>query len=417
MRTGFSHNPAVRPSTCLVCGGEDRPLVLDLGSTPLANAFVKEEDLAAPEASYPLELLFCQTCGLMQLSEVVPPEILFADYIYMSGTSATIVEHNRALSAMHRDDLGLGSDDLVVEIASNDGSLLSAFQPYGVQVLGVEPAANLAAMANERGVRTTNRFFDRAAAEELREEYGRASLICANNVLAHVADPVGFLSGCRELTEPGGVTSIEVPHLMTLLDGLEYDTIYHEHLSYFSVRALAEAFGRAGLAIFDVQEIPIHGGSVRVLARPGTGHGDVVESLEERERQRGMDQVATWTRFADAVARSKTRLLETLDQHLREGHRVAAYGAPAKGNTLLNYCGIGPDRVAYTVDRNEMKVGRYTPGTHIPVLETAHLRADRPDVTLILPWNIAAEIRRQEDAYVRSGGRFMIPLPEPTELT
>lgn len=353
----------------------------------------------------------------MQLSEIVPPEVLFSDYIYMSGTSRTIAEHNVALSAMHVENLGLGADDLVVEIASNDGSLLSAFQKHGVQVLGVEPATNLAKIANDRGIRTTNRFFGKGAAPGIKAEFGEASVICANNVLAHVPDPVGFLSGCRELSAPDGVTSIEVPHLMTLLDGLEYDTIYHEHLSYFSMRALASAFDRAGLAIFDVQEVPIHGGSLRVMARPGQGHGDAVDRLLAREDERGMNDLATWRQFAEAVARSKAQLVELLDGFAADGKTVAAYGAPAKGNTLLNYCGIGPDRIAFTVDRNEMKVGRYTPGVRIPVKEVESLQREQPDVTLILPWNIAREIRRQEDAYVRAGGRFIIPLPEPKDIT
>ncbi len=402
---------------CLVCGGVDRPMVLDLGSMPLANAFVKEQDLGEVEATYPLEVLWCQDCGLMQLSQIVPPEILFSDYIYMSGKSTTMAAHNAALAESQVRALGLSADDLVVEVASNDGSLLASFMNHGVQVLGVEPAANLAAAANDAGIRTANRFFGADSATELRDEFGGASLLCANNVLAHVPDPVGFLSGCRTLVEPGGVTSVEVPHLLTLLDGLEYDTVYHEHLSYFSMGALAAAHERAGLRIFDVVEIPVHGGSLRVLARPGEGHGEPALRMMQRERDRGMDDPRTWSGFAAAVARSGERLSGLLDGLHGDGLRVAAYGAPAKGNTLLNYCGIGPDRIAYTVDRNEMKVGRYTPGSRIPVREVDYLLQDRPDRTLILPWNIAAEIRGQQDAYVRAGGRFMIPLPEPRELS
>ena len=400
---------------CLICGGDDRPLVLDLGSTPLANAFLREEDLGRPEETYPLQVLWCQGCGLMQLSELVPPEILFSDYIYMSGKSSTIAAHNEALADQHVRSLGLAATDLVVEVASNAGSLLKSFMQRGVQVLGVEPASNLAAAANEAGVRTDNRFFDAESATELREEYGGAALLCANNVLAHVPDPVGFLRGCATLVGPGGVTSIEVPHLMTLLDGLEYDTVYHEHLSYFSMGALAEAHARAGLGIFDVQQMPVHGGSLRVLARPGAEHGGAVHRLVELERNRGMEDMATWRQFAASVVRNKEQLCAMLDRLHGAGLEVAAYGAPAKGNTLLNYCGIGADRVAFAVDRNELKVGRYTPGSRIPVREVACLKAEQPDRTLILPWNIAAEIRRQEAAYVEAGGGFIIPLPEPRE--
>ena len=352
----------------------------------------------------------------MQLSVIVAPQVLFSDYIYTSGTSRTIVQHNEALSRMHVRNLGLTKDDLVVEVASNDGSLLASFQNYGVQVLGIEPATNLAGVANERGIRTANLFFGRAVAGEIAEQLGKASLICANNVLAHVADPVGFLIGCRKLAKRDGVISVEFPHLMTLLDGLEYDTIYHEHLSYFSMRAIATAFERAELAIFEVQQIPIHGGSLRVMARQGKGHGQAVERLLACERERGMDDLATWQRFANSVARSKQQLVESLDVLVAKGKTIAGYGAPAKGNTLLNYCGIGPDRIGFTVDRNKMKVGRFTPGMRIPVKPVQYLLQEQPDVTLILPWNIATEVRCQEDEYIRAGGRFMVPLPELQEI-
>ena len=398
---------------CLNCAQVERSLILDLGKTPLANANLTDETLKAQEASFPLELLYCERCGLVQLSEIVPPEILFADYLYMSGASSTMVAHFHSLARAHKKRFSLGAEDLVMEIASNDGTLLQGFAQTGVRTLGIEPAENLVAIAKEKGIESVPRFFGRECAQELRRERGPAALICGNNVLAHVPDLGGVLEGCRIVTEPEGVVSIEVPYLVHLIEGLEYDTIYHEHLSYFSVRALADAFARAGLAIFDIEELPVHGGSLRVLARAGSEHAEIVERFRQSERERGLEDIATYQRFAQAVAQNREELRGILQKLKKDGQRVAAYGAPAKGNTLLNYCGIGTDLVEYTVDRNPLKVGTYTPGMHLPVRQTDHLLADRPDVTLILPWNIAPEIIDQQRGYVQKGGRFLIPIPKP----
>ncbi len=402
-----------RSSECLNCHGRDRELVLDLGSTPLANANVQPERVNEPEASFPLELMYCPDCGLVQLSQIVPPEIMFSDYLYMSGASTTMVEHFSQLAASHVKNLGLGADALAMEIASNDGTLLSAFAKHGVRTLGIEPAKNLVEIAKQKGVESVARFFGREVAQELRDERGPASVICANNVLAHVPDLSGVLEGCRIATEPAGVVSIEVPYLVHLIEGLEYDTIYHEHLSYFSVRALADAFLRAGLAIFDIVELSVHGGSLRLLARAGDRHGGIVAEMCRIEREKGLEDPATYRAFAAAVARNRDELRGLLGQLKSEGKRIAAYGAPAKGNTLLNYCGIGTDLVEYTVDRNPLKVGTFTPGMRLPVREVAHLAKDRPDVTLILPWNIAPEIIGQQKDYVAHGGAFLVPIPEP----
>ena len=402
-----------RTSECLNCRGANREQVLDLGSTPLANANVQPGRADEPEASFPLELMYCPDCGLVQLSEVVPPEILFSDYLYMSGASTTMVAHFGELAATHVGELGLGPDDLAMEIVSNDGTLLAAFASRGVKTLGIEPAKNLVEIARKKGVESIPRFFGREVAAELRDERGPASVICANNVLAHVPDLGGVLEGCRIVTEPLGVVSIEVPYLVHLIDGLEYDTIYHEHLSYFSVRALADAFGRAGLAIYDIVRLPVHGGSLRILARAGSQHGEIVERMCLEERDKGLEDLATYRAFAGAVARNRRELRAILEQLKSEGKRVAAYGAPAKGNTLLNYCGIGTDLVEYTVDRNPLKVGTLTPGMRLPVREVEVLARDRPDVTLILPWNIASEIMAQEKDYASRGGHFLVPIPNP----
>jgi SAM-dependent methyltransferase len=405
-----------RSERCLACESSERELVLDLGRMPLANANVPRERLGQPEPSYPLELLSCRRCGLVQLSEIVPPEVLFSDYVYLTGASSTMVAHFRALAAELVRRLGLGPRDLVLEIASNDGTLLAAFAALGPRVLGVEPAANLVALARERGVESLARFFGLELARELRAERGPAALLCANNVLAHVPDLPGFLEGCRILTEPAGVVAIEVPWLLRLVERLEYDTIYHEHLSYFSIGALARACERAGLALFALEEQPVHGGSLRLLARAGRGHGPELEVGLARERAAGLDDPATLRAFARAVDQNRRALPAFLRSLRARGARIAAYGAPAKGNTLLNACGIGSDLVEYTVDRNPLKVGSFTPGAHLEIHPVEFLAQDRPDHALILPWNIAPEIVQQEWLYRERGGRFLVPIPEPRLL-
>jgi SAM-dependent methyltransferase len=401
---------------CLNCGSKERERVLDLGSTPLANANVRREDLAAPEPRFPLQLLFCRSCTLVQLSELVPPEVLFSDYAYMTGASTTMVAHfaDFAQEAVRR--FQLGPRELVVEVASNDGTLLAAFRKHGVRVLGVEPGANLCEVAAQKGVECVARFFSEDEAQRLRAARGPAALLCGNNVLAHVPDLSGVLRGCRALVEPAGVVSIEVPWLLHLVERLEYDTVYHEHLSYFSAGALADAFARAGLAIFDLQELSVHGGSLRVLARAGRGHGPALAPFLERERALGLERAETYHVFARRVAANQAAVRALLERFRREGKRVAAYGAPAKGNTLLNSCGIGTELIEYTVDKNPLKVGRYTPGAHLPIREVSTLASDRPDYALILPWNIAGEIVQQEALFRAAGGRFLVPIPEPKVL-
>ena len=388
-------------------------MVLSLGSTPLANAFVEPNRASDVEATYPLELVFCAGCALLQLSERVAPEVLFRDYVYMTGTSSTMARHHENLASAHAGRLRLGDESLVVDIASNDGSLLRAFAAKSVRTLGIEPASNLALVARAAGIDTIDRFFDVDCALSVVADFGHADLVCANNVLAHVPDLTGFLKGCRLLLGEKGVLSVEVPYLVPLLDNLEYDTIYHEHLSYFSVLALRAAFSRAGLAIFDLEHLPIHGGTVRVLARPGHDFGPVVEETCARERERGLDRAATFHQFAARVSRNRADLRALLESLRRKGHRVAAYGAPAQGNTLLNTCGIGPELVEYTVDKNPLKVGKLTPGMHIPVMPRERLDTHPPDYLLILPWNLTDEIMEQEAAFRKKGGRFVIPIPEP----
>ena len=386
-------------AACHACDAANPTLVLSLGKTPLANRYLTEEQLAEPEPSYPLELLYCAACGLVQLSEHVDPQVLFGHYLYLTGMSATMARHHDELAAERVQTQQLSTDDLVVDVASNDGSLLRAFQQYGVRTVGIEPAQNLAATSRAAGIATECLFFGDETAKDLRQRHGMARLLTANNVLAHVPDLRGFLRGVRTMIAPDGVASIEVPYLLPMLQKLEYDTIYHEHLSYFSVRALAAACETAGLWIDEVVPRPIHGGTIRVLARAfGSGqrpHGDAVGLFVEQESAHGLDRVETYFDFARRVADNRDRLRALLSELRSRGARIAAYGAPAKGNTLLNYCGIGTDLVEYTVDKNPLKVGRYLPGSHLPIHPQPRLEQDQPDYALILPWNLTDEIAAQ----------------------
>lgn len=421
-----SSTPGARPAaaraahhlrvTCRACGGTDLLRFLELGPSPLANAFPSDPAEFAEEPFFPLDVWFCRTCTLVQVLDVIDPEVLFRDYIYVTGTSTTIRQHNEAYARTVVDRLAAGPTDLVVEVASNDGSLLLRFREHGVRTLGIEPARNIAALAEAAGVRTVAEFFTEELARSVRAAEGPARAVIGNNVLAHVDDTVGFLRGFRALLAPDGLAITEVPYLGTLLDHLEYDTVYHEHLCYFSVTALMRLCEAAGLRIVAVEPVAVHGGSIRMYAAPVetvAEHAPSVRALAATERTRGMADEATFTRFAEAVAENRRALRALLSDLQAAGKRLAAYGAPAKGNTLLNYCDIGPDLIEYTVDKNPWKVGRYTPGTHIPVLPVATLLERQPDHVLILAWNFADEIMEQESEFRRRGGRFILPVPTP----
>ncbi len=403
--------------TCRGCGSRDFSLFLPLGTVPLANAFLRDATEFAHEVAYPLDVYFCHNCSLVQLLDVIDPEVLFKDYVYVTGTSDTMAAHNQRYAEAVVRLLELGPSDLVVEAGSNDGSLLKCFQRKDVRTLGIEPAGNIARLARDAGIETVNRFFDLACAREMRSAYGSARAVIANNVLAHVDDTLGFLQGCRELVADDGLVIVEVPYLRELVNRLEYDTIYHEHLCYFSVTALASLYRRAGLRIVRVDEVAVHGGSLRVYAAPEAqaeryDAGEVTAYLEHEARA-GLNEFATFARFARDVDQHRRALRELLSELVAAGHALAGYGAPAKGNTLLNYCGIGPDLLPYTVDKNPLKIGLLTPGTHIPVLAVAALDKRQPDDVLILAWNFAEEIMRQQAAHRGRSGRFIIPLPKP----
>ena len=383
---------------------------------PLANSLLTKEDLVRPEPAFPLDLAFCHTCSLIQITETVPPETLFREYRYFSSFSDEIKSHAGAISRRLIDSLRLGPNALVVEAASNDGYLLRHYLGAGVPVLGIEPALNVARVAEEKyGIKTLTDFFNESLAVKLRKEGIRADVFHANNVLAHVADLNGFVEGIRLLLKDEGVAVIEVPYVIEMIDRCEFDTIYHEHLCYFSVTTLQHLFRRHQLKIQDVERLPIHGGSIRLFVR----HRDSIDPtpavslLLEQEASRGVNQFGYYSGFADRVGHVKGSLCRLLTDLKGRGGRIAAYGAAAKGSTLLNYCGIGPELLDFVVDRSPHKQGRYMPGVHLPIYSPQRLVEAMPDYTLLLTWNFADEILAQQAEYRQRGGRFIIPVPEP----
>ena len=402
---------------CRSCGADSLEPVISLGRTPLANALLTADQLDQPEPTYPLDLAFCPRCTLVQITETVPPEKLFTDYVYFSSFSDTAVLSAKELAQRLAALRSLGPSSLVAEIASNDGYLLQHYRDLGVPVLGIEPSANIAQVAELKGIRTRCAFFGRRLADELRAEGFRADVVHANNVLAHVADLNGVVTGLFTLLGPDGLAVIEVPYVRDLIEKCEFDTIYHEHLCYFSLAALDGLFARHGLQVSDVEKIPLHGGSLRLFVTVrGAPSSAVVHDLRDVERAAGMLELAF---YRDLAARTETlrgELVPLLRRLKSKGMRLAAYGASAKGSTLLNVFGIGADVLDFVVDRSTVKQGRFTPGTHLPILPPEALTERRPDYVLLLTWNFADEILAQQAAYRRQGGRFIIPVPVPRVL-
>lgn len=405
----------MKSPACRFCGSPLTHTFVDLGMSPLSNSYLRSEDLGRMEPFYPLHARVCDQCRLVQLEEFESPQAIFSDYAYFSSCSDSWLAHAKEYADRMISRFGLNQSSQVVEIASNDGYLLRNFREKGIPVLGIEPAANVAKVAEEAGIPTLVKFFGVQTARELVGEGRQADLLLGNNVLAHVPDINDFVAGMKILLKPEGVITMEFPHLLQLMDKSQFDTIYHEHFSYLSFITAQRIFEKHGITLFDVEELPTHGGSLRVYGRDAEyGSFPVsvnVERLVNREVAAGLTTLEAYAGFAEKVRETKRRLLAFLIQAKREGKTIVGYGAPAKGNTLLNYCGIRTDFIDYTVDRSTHKQGRFLPGTHIPVHHPDKVRETKPDYLLILPWNLKDEIMGQM-AHIREwGGKFVIPIP------
>jgi SAM-dependent methyltransferase len=408
-------------AACRHCGAALEHSFVDLGTSPLANSYLSPPDLSRMERFYPLHVFVCGECLLVQLDEFESPEEIFSDYLYFSSYSASWVEHAKRYAHAMIARFGLNTQNQVVEIASNDGYLLQFFQEKNIPVLGIEPAANVAKVAQDKGIPSLVKFFGTATAEALRAEGKQADLLLGNNVLAHVPQLNDFVQGMKGLLAPGGLITMEFPHLLRLIESNQFDTIYHEHFSYFSFFAVERVFARHGIQLFDVEQVPTHGGSLRIFGQhAGTGPhalSERVAQLKAEEAAAGLDTLAGHQNFAEKAKRVKRKLLTFLVEAAEQGKTVAGYGAPAKGNTLLNYCGVRDDLIAFTVDRSPHKQNHFLPGSRIPIYAPEHVREAQPDYLLILPWNIKDEVMEQM-AYIKEwGGKFVVPIPELTVLT
>jgi len=406
----------MKQTTCRGCGRPGLTVVLDLGRQPLANAILKVEDLDRPEPRYPLAMAYCPECWLVQITETVPPDVLFREYTYFSSVSDAFVEHSRVIAERLIAQRKLGPESLVVELASNDGYLLQHYARAGVPVLGIDPARNIAEVATARGIPTLAEFFTLDLAERLAAGGRNADVVHANNVIAHIPDLNGFVAGIARILKPAGVAVIETPYLRELVDRLEFDTIYHEHLFYHSLTALARVFERNGLSVVDVERIPVHGGSLRVFAmRSGAGEASAaVRAMLDEEAGVGLCSPEYYAAFAGRVDELGRGLRAMLAELVAKGHEIGAYGAAAKGAVLLNAFGIGTETISFVADRSPHKQGFLMPGVHIPIVDPDQLAARRPQECLLLAWNFADEILAQQAEYRRLGGKFIIPGPKLT---
>lgn len=406
---------------CRFCNSKIRHSFVDLGLSPLCETFIEGSQLNQMEAFFPLHAIICEQCLLVQLDEYVTPEEIYTEYAYFSSYSDSWLAHAKKYTEDVSKRFGIGSDQSVIEIASNDGYLLQHFVNKGVPVLGIEPAANVAAVAREKGIPTEIRFFGTQTARHIKQSHGQPDLLLGNNVLAHVPDLNDFVAGMKILLKDDGLITMEFPHLMRLMENNQFDTIYHEHFSYFSFNTVEKVFASHGLVVFDVEELSTHGGSLRIFVRHQEDESKVVSDnvarLKSVEKARGLDRLETYLQFSEQVEATKRDLLNFLIQAKRDGKSIAGYGAPGKGNTLLNYCGIREDFLDYTVDRSTYKHGKYTPGTRIPIFPPDKIKETRPEYLLVLPWNLLDEIVEQT-AYIREwGGQWLTPIPRVTVIS
>lgn len=399
---------------CRVCDSKNLSKFLSLGPTPLANSFLRKNQLKEMELCYPLDVYFCHNCYLVQLSDVVSPGLMFKDYAYVTGASKPMEIHFTGLAEDTIRNFKIDKNSLVVDIGSNDGTLLQCFSKFGLRTLGVEPASNVARLAEVKGIQTVNNFFDEECALKIRREHGQAGVITAANVFAHIDNLENILQGINHLLADDGIFIVEVPYLLNLLNNLEFDTIYHEHLSYFALYPMIYLFQKFSLKVVDVKKIPVHGGTIRVFVqRSPTQQSQSVSRLLAIEKGAKLDSISTYNKFAGNVDSVKGKLVKLLKTLKDGGARIAGYGATAKGNTLLNYCKIGTDILDYISDTTPFKQGLYTPGMHIPVVSEEKFHVDPPDYALLLAWNYADEILKKEDEYRKKGGKFIVPIPEP----
>jgi SAM-dependent methyltransferase len=407
-------SPARSELPCLVCSTLAVEPFLDLGTTALANKFLTAEELDRDEPSYPLRVAFCHECGHVQLTERVPPAAMFEDYLYISSASDTLKGHFEDLASTLVERHALGTEHLAVDIGCNDASLLRCLRRHGVQTLGVDPAKNLAELASDTGIERYEGFFGADSAAEIVARWGQARLITATNTFPHIPDLQGFVDGIETVLAPGGAFVIEVHYLVDLLDQIAFDTIYHEHVSYWALGPLRRLFEPHGLEVVRAERLPVHHGQLRATVQR-RGEGAVhpsVDAILAAEKELGVDRFETLARFADRTRKIKTDLLECLHQLKREGRSLAGYGAPAKASTLLEFLDIGPDLLAFIADRSPLKQGRFTPGSHIPIVEPEQLMRRRPDYVVLLAWNFADEILGQQAAFREQGGKFIIPFPQ-----
>lgn len=402
-------------SVCRFCATALEHDLVDLGMSPVSNSFIRPDRAQEPEPFYPLHAFVCSNCFLVQLEEFETADKIFSDYVYFSSYSTSWLAHARKFVIEAIERFGYNSDSLVIEVASNDGYLLQYFKERDVPVLGIEPASNVAEVARAAGIETIDEFFGVALAKRLRSKGYVCDLLVGNNVLAHVPDINDFVGGLGIVLNQDGVLSMEFPHLLKLIEQTQFDTIYHEHFSYLSLSTVQKIFAHHGLQVFDVQELPTHGGSLRVYAQHAGGKhatGATVQKVLKDERAARLDSLDGYRGFSDKVLKVKADLRKFLDGAARQGKTVVGYGAPAKGNTLLNFCAVGPDVIAYTVDRNPHKQQLLLPGTHIPVHAPEKIAETRPDYVLILPWNLKDEVVEQMAGIREWGGKFVVPIPE-----